>query len=314
MAQSEVPFNEIGRGTRPERPERRRPNGLPIDAATAWERGQQKTYQRELETYQRELKSYEEIVAGCQTTFDAIHGASAGDTAWVAWEEDRLLYEEMANLNPLQILEDEEERLFTSFQQEIQSLGYPDPFDFRTLSVYEFESAGRKRRVCLIFGEEGLVHIFLLATDFRDVWDEIRESIDNNPSYEGYSSWHVSAQPNRAYEVFVERRYSIDRGDRVLVSFKDSEMAVGAWARAQAFIASEDFFDGNLPSFLSYTDLIRRARIFKTYRERTLPALRQALRDAVVAARAVQERKTAIERAKEQKQRSETQQLLDAFR
>jgi hypothetical protein len=310
MVPSEVPFPEIKRPTPPERPEKTvNPYlGLPsIYLPTAEERSQG-------ETYRAELRSYQEIVAGCDTTFDAIYSASAEDAAWVTWAEERLRYEEIANLNPLQILGEEEERVFRTLLEEVKARGYPDTSEFRVLSVYGFESAGRKRRACLIFGEDGLAHVFLLAIDFFDIWDEIHETIDNNPAYEEYFSWRVSGQPNSAYEVFVERHYSIDRDRRVLVISKDSEITVGTLAWAQALITREDFLDGDLPSFLSYTDLARRGRIFETYRERTLPALRKALSEAADAARTVQERKAAIERAKEERQRSEVEQLLEGFR
>jgi hypothetical protein len=314
MAQSEVSFNEIGRPTRPDRLEKRANPylGLPFYLPTAEDRSKE-------ETYQRQLKSYDEIVAGCETTFDAIRSGSAGDKGWVTWEENSLLYEETANLSPVQILDDEEEWLFTTFQQEAQSRGYPDASDFRKLSVYESKSAGHKRRVCLIFGEDGLAHIFLPAVDFRDVWGEIHQSIGANSTYEAYSSRRVRTQQNSSYpwgdyQIFVDRHYWIDGDRRVLVFSKDSQLVVGTLARARAFLTREDFPDGDLPSFLAYTDLTRRGRIFETYREKTLPALRQALRDAADAARTVQERKAAIERAKEQEQRSETQQLLDTFR
>ena len=315
MAPSEVSFNEIGRPTPPERPEKKvNPNlGLPsIYLPTAEERSQQ-------DTYQRVLKCYEEIVAGCEMTFDAIHSTSAGDTAWVTWEEDRLLYEETATLSPLQILGEEEELLFKMLKDEMEARGYPRASEFRTLSVYEFESAGRKRRACLIFGQDGLTHIFMPAIDFRDVWDEIHESIRDNVSYEVYSSRRVRTQQNPSfpwdeYQVFVDRNYWIDGDRKVLVLSKDYELVLGTLARAWAFFASKDFFDGDLPSFLSYTDLARRAGIFETYREKALPVLRQALSDAADATRTVQERKAAIERAKEEKQRSETEELLDGFR
>jgi len=294
MAPSDVPFHEIARPVRPDRGDRTvNPLfGTPSIYIPTEE-------ERRLENaYQLQVKKYEEIVAACARTFDAPYG--------LAWPRTEVQYGEMANLSPLQILNDEEDKLFQRFGEAAKARGYPDVSDFRSLSIYEFDTAGRTRRVCLVFGENGLSHVFLLTHDFQNVLDEIYSAL----------SRHLQMKQDQfySYDVFVERRYWLDKDRRILVTGKDHVVGDGILARLQALVIMQDFFDEGLPEFLAYTDLARRAQVFEEYKRRALPALRAALSDAANAAEAVQERKAAIERAKEERLRSETRQLLDSFR
>ena len=84
-------------------------------------------------------------------------------------------------------------------------------------------------------------------------------------------------------------------------------------AHIETTFRDDDFYDG-LPAYIAYTDLTRRAETSRVYRNRTLPILNAALKDAIEADNAHKKLEAEIERAKSDKEKAERKNVVESFR
>ncbi len=157
----------------------------------------------------------------------------------------------------------------------------------RAIAAYETDMGGKPRQMCLVFGEEGLISIYVPHSELADVWPQIIETLQSDNRFTTTLAEGAASALNQDLKRVQVHATWVD---------EKRDLAVVAYVTA---IKKKGWFDGSLqPSyaadetapFIIYTNLGLRAGAFTRFKEHLQPLLhaeadkRQRARDAALEA------------------------------
>jgi hypothetical protein len=157
----------------------------------------------------------------------------------------------------------------------------------RTAAGYTLEVAGKKREMCLVFGDEGLMAIYIPQSEVADVWTGLIEKFRQDKRYRGFYAEQPDGEFNANLARILVHSAWVDEERNVAV------VAYVTGLKTKGLLASKQRYglNPNVPPFVMYTSLVRRTAAFKRFRTDVRPmVLREADRQRV--------EKDALEKAK----------------
>jgi hypothetical protein len=271
----------------------------------------------EKKIYEELLDARTSLLSACARSFDYPFSANYNDMSWASWIRSITDYAEIHDLTPDDILSGEKLITYNKHKEIIKKREITKPTGFRSLSIHTVMHEGVNNDLCLIFTDDGLSHIYASHNIIDSVAKEVYQRLDADTRYEQYHSKRKSKfwlfDPGHAIHVVNILRVYVDKKRKIMISGKNSKPVGDIIEHIIAWFMIDDFDDG-LGYYISFTDLLRRGRTFERYKEKTLPILSAAIRDAFEADEAAKIRNDEIKGDKRYRDSSDRKKLIESFR
>lgn len=90
----------------------------------------------------------------------------------------------------------------------------------RTAAGYTFEVAGKKREICLVFGSEGLISIYIPQSEVADVWAGLVDSLRKDKKYRSFYAEQQDGEfTNELMRVLVHSAWIDDDRKVAIVAY-----------------------------------------------------------------------------------------------
>lgn len=138
----------------------------------------------------------------------------------------------------------------------------------RTVAGYEVDAAGQPRRMCLVFGAEGLISVYVPQSEIADVWPGIVGNLEKDARFKTYAGDISDGDLKEGFTRKLVHAAWVDEGRSLSVVAYVAGLAKPWFGGGDSDTVKPDAIP-----YIMYTNLERRAKTFQRFHDEVRPSL-----------------------------------------